>query len=400
MNSKHSPRTASAQGATNQGRRSFLVKSAVGGVGASLVMRGAEPSRAEADVPCDLQASPLDAVVSLKDSMYELQSAIYRQSFKDVSTHVERTIDYFSQLCDKVGALKAALVAERKGSEYERMKALTDIGCVGAGQIKGFSNAGKVQAQLSSLNAVSEQIRQMAYELLPEGRGVTLSVEATRILREIILLIDQQTVEVRKQLQAALEQSRRAANEYEAATESIQARLSEAIRKLYEPDSAAAAAALVGKAGDELNKLLAQLQAASMQNEAKKAELLIALAEGTRLWVAGKRDGRAGAADSGVFRPASYRRAAAAPAPVAASGELSSLIYNLYPPEGYFKAGKCALLLTQLKVWARVQGVTRDGAVEMVRRGLDNYHITCSDYQGRGCQRDRFIQELANIVLR
>lgn len=254
--------------------------------------------------------------------------------------------------------------------------------------------------QLSSLNVISEQIRQMAYELLPEGQGVTLSVEATRILREIILLIDQQTVELRRQLLAAQAQLRHVADEFEEATEKIQTLLSAAIRKMYEPDSAAATAALVAQAGEELKKLRAQLQSTSMAAEVKKTDLLIALMGGTRHWIAGEDGARAGVGVVGNFRQAVYRREPVAPAPVASGGELYGLIYNLYPPEGYFKAGKCMLLLTQIKIWRRVQGLTREAAVELVEHGLDNYHLSCSEYQGRGCQRERFIQELANIVMR
>jgi hypothetical protein len=402
MINKQSPQKIAVQAETNQGRRSFLVKSVAGGVGVSLAAYGAVTARAESDFDgsCDLQASPLDALMSLKDSLTELQGAIYRQTIKTISVGVDRAIDYSAQLCDKVGELKAALVAERKGSEYERMKALADIGCVGAGQIKGFSEAGKVQAQLSSLNVIGEQIRRMAYELLPEGQGVTLSVEATRILREIILIVDQQTVELRRQLLAAQAQSRHVADEFEVATEKIQTLLSAAIRKMYEPDSAAATAALVAQAGEELRKLRAQLQPTSMTAELKKTDLLIALTGGTRQWVADEHATRASVAGPGIFRQAVYSREPPAPVRVASSGELYSLIYNLYPPEGYFKAGKCMLLLTQIKIWRKVEDITRDAAVELVEHALDNYHLTCSEYQGRGCQRDRFIQELANIIMR
>lgn len=403
MTDTHPPRKMSARDATDRDRRSFLFKSAAVGVGASLVMCGAAPSHAESVGSCDLQATPFDALTSLKDSMYELRSAVYKQSFKTVSAEAETTIDYFAQLCDKVTALKAALVAERKGSaKYEHMKALADIGCAGAGQIKGLSDVGATQAQLSQLNVVSEQIRQLAYELLPEGQGVTLSVEATRILREIILIVDQQTGEKRRRLQAALERTRTATNEFEEAAETILARISEAIRKLYEPDSAEATAELVGKAGVELEKLLARLRAASMQSEVKRTELLIALVEGTRQWIAGKRAERAAVEGSSVFRRAVYRAEPAAPIPIVAAAELSALIYNFYPPESGYKSFKCSLILTQLRfrAWTKSQGVTRDWAVEMIRRGLDDKNVTCSqEYQGRRCQPDVFIQALADILL-
>ena len=399
MNNKQSPRKTLAAGATNRGRRSFLAKSVGVGIGASLVAYGAEPARAAFDSPCELQASPLDGLLMLNDSLLELQSSVYRQSAREVNTGIDRTIDYFGQLCDRVSALKSALIAERKGAEYERMKAMADIGCVSAGQIKGFSDAGKVQAQLSSLNTISEQIRQMAYELLPEGRGVTLSVEATRILREIILIVDQQTVELRRQLLAAQTKLRRATDEFDGAVQSAQSRISEAIRKIAEPNSANAAAAKVAQAAEELKKLSAQLRTASMQPQAERAELLAALMDGARRWVAGEHTMSAEAGGAGIFRSAVYRGEPAAPIPFVYSGGLYSLLYNFYPPEGSFKAARCAVMLTLIKLSTVGRSPTREEAERMVRDSLATHHITCSEYQGRGCQPDKFIQALANIVL-
>jgi hypothetical protein len=367
MSRKHSRRSTAA---TDRGRRSFLVKSVAGGVSAPLVLCGAEPARAAGDAPCDFQATPLEALISLKDILSGLQGAVYRQSTNDLGVAVERTTNYFAELCDKVRQLKGELVKARKGTEYERMQAMADVGCAGAGQLENLSDAGKVQAQLASLNVIGEQIRKMAHELLPEGQGVTLSAEAARVLREIIILVDEQTVAARRQLLTALASSRRAANEFETSIQRVQSLLSAAIEKMYERDSA------------------------------ERADLLIALTDGTRQWVADERAVSADAGGTTVFRKAAYLREPAGPAYALGSGEVYNLLAQFYPPENLYKAGKCLFLLTQLKFWTKPRNASREEVMDLVRRALNSYSITCREYRGRACQPDRFVQELANIILR
>jgi enamine deaminase RidA (YjgF/YER057c/UK114 family) len=399
MTRPHPHPKANGQARTDQGRRSFLVKSVAGGVGASLVLHGAPPVRAEFDAACNALASPLEALTSQKDILSSLQSGIYRSTVKEFSAAVEQTTNYSAELCDKVAQLKAALIAQRKGADYERLKALAEIGCTNARQVQNFSSAGKMQVQLANLKVVSEQIRQLAAELLPEGQGVTLSVEATRALREIIILIDRQAVELR-QIQTSLSQTRRTTDEFEEATEHIQSLLTAAINKMYEANSAATTVAIVSQAGDELRKLRAKLKEAGLSYAVETADLLVALVTGTQQWLADPPAVNAVANGAALFRQATYHHAPAGSVAPVAAGELSSLIYNFYPPEGIFKYGKCMLLLFQYTALMKKERRTREEIVKLVESGLAHLSITCSMYQGRMCDRNRFVQELTNIILR
>ena len=266
-------------------RRGFIKLSLSGGLLA--LVPSALASEQYSETLCESQASPLEAIISQMDALNRLQSELYKKAYEKIEGDLANCNDQFVKICQKVQQLKAEIIKTRPSDQIERLHAMTEFSCLKVQQLQTSLTlpAAKKSSQTVSkeLKTVTDQIRKMAEELLPEG-GTTLTAEATRILRELIVMIET-AIEMQSRIDTVRVQYK---TEVKAAIDMIQnirTALDSARRKMFDANATKSVVDFMVEAVEGLKKLSTSLETLKYEDDLRTANVLILLVEGTKEWV-------------------------------------------------------------------------------------------------------------------
>lgn len=300
---------------TQPGRRRFLGRSIISGLGAGLFLHTPTASAATASPECDASAS--DSLILYIDLLGRVQSEAFSAAATPITIAAKDCSTTLDTLYEKVELLAVELRGRRVRAHADQMRQAVEFG---KAQIRLFktaqASADKSWAVLAAtLNLVQSQVNRNAQELLPPGK-ITLTPKAKELLQDIMSLV--------RDFRSVPESTRTAADEHQNRVNEI-SKLSNDIRDLLFAASADAADAdLSGDPGlaqqakaraarniDEACAKLEQLRVPAnraARSESTSVDLLVKVLQGTKQSL-GAQNARYRRDSGAQFIPASFSSA-------------------------------------------------------------------------------------------
>jgi hypothetical protein len=170
------------------GRRRFLRRSVVSGLGAGLVLNA--PGTSAASVPAECEPSASDSLLLYIDLLGRIQSEAFSAAAGAITSAAKDCYGTLDSLYLKIELLMVELKGRRVRAHAEQMRNAVQFGKAQIELIRTLpANGQKTWAALgATIAVVGTQVDRGAQDLLPSGR-IVLTPKAKELLEEIMILV-------------------------------------------------------------------------------------------------------------------------------------------------------------------------------------------------------------------
>lgn len=182
--SKHKLNTAESE----FGRRQFLRRSAISGLGAGLMLNA--PSAGAVSVPLECEPSASDSLFLYIDLLGKIQSEAFSDAASKITSAARDCYQTLDSLYQKLDLLIVELKGRRVRAHAEQMRNAVELGKAQIELIRTLPSSGQSAwaALGATLGMVESQVTSRAQDLLPSGR-IVLTPKAKELLEEITTLV-------------------------------------------------------------------------------------------------------------------------------------------------------------------------------------------------------------------
>jgi hypothetical protein len=338
--------------------------------------------------------------------MLELQSQVHFEVEREFRAVARGCNQLFDQLRNLVGQLGKEITRARAKAQVQKMRELTDLGRAHANMIRASAvSSADIGALVSGWAAVGEQVGRTAQDMLPAGDNV-LSTEASRILNEIVKLVNESIPEKQREIDASQKRTSALTTALREKIGSVENHLQGASQaavvadnRLSKPAEVITARAtaydLTGRAVKDLTGLRS-IVAPNCTSKCSEAlsiiDDLVLLLEGTQQWIKEPEKVmafNASRGESGIAGQALARQNQTHYAHPVVAGGLNNVLDRHCPPGSSLRVAFCTTcVLLPVKAWAWWRSPSSDQLVNALESGVRRANRTLSCAEARRLAED------------